>query len=291
MAFKKIHMIGIISGLVFIILDFLFFFGKNTNLFVFILGIAIFVTAVPFVVNLMIENKREEEVSEMFLEFSRNLAESVNTGTPISKSIINMKNKNYGSLSPHIQKLANQIELGIPVHKALQNFAYDVDNVVISRAVALIQEAEMAGGEIDYILSSVAQSISEVEKLKKERKAAISNLVVQGYLIFFIFIAIMLVVQFRILPLTSTIPGADPFSLGDITSATSKTTQNALSPETLSMNFLYLLLVQGFFAGLAIGKLSEGSIKAGIKHSFILVIAAFLISTGAKLVIPAAALT
>lgn len=289
MKLKKMHLIGVIFGFIFIILDFLFFFGKNTNLFVFILGIALFIMAVPFVVNLAIENKKEEEVNEMFLEFSRNLAESVNTGTPISKSIINMRNKNYGSLGPHIQKLANQIELGIPVHRALQNFAYDVDNTVISRAIGLIQEAEMAGGEIDYILASVAQSISEVEKLKKERKAAISNLVVQGYLIFFIFIVIMLVVQFRILPLTSSIPGSDPFSIGDITTTTVKTTaNNALSPETLSMNFLYLLLTQGFFAGLAIGKLAEGSVKAGIKHSFILTIAAFLIATGAKLVIPAA---
>src|SRR3989338_5718187 len=115
----------------------------------------------------------------MFLEFSRNLAESVNTGTPISKSIVNMRKKNYGALSPYITKLANQIELGIPVHQALQSFAYDVGSPVISRAIALIMEAERAGGEIDYILESVAGSISEVEKLKKERKAAIYGLVVQ----------------------------------------------------------------------------------------------------------------
>jgi hypothetical protein len=42
------------------------------------------------------------------------------------------------------------------------------------------------------------------------------------------------------------------------------------------------LIVQGFFAGLVIGKLSEGSIKAGVKHSFILVVLAMLINASAK---------
>lgn len=288
MKLKKMHIIGMAFGILFILLDLLFFM-KKTDLFIFIMGLSIFMIVVPFVVNLVIENKREDEINEMFLEFSRNLAESVTTGTPVSKSIINMKNKNYGSLSPNIFKLANQIELGIPVHAALQNFASDVNNKVISRAIALIEEAERAGGEIDYILESVAQSISEVEKLKKERKAAISNLVVQGYIIFFIFIGIMLVVQFKILPLTTGISMIDPFSVGDFTSTTTTPTTDdsqSLSPSALSNNFLFLLLAQGLFAGLTIGKLAEGSIKAGIKHSFILVIAALLISTGARVAIP-----
>ena len=196
-----------------------------------------------------------------------------------------MKKKNYGLLSPYIEKLANQIELGISVNRALHNFARDVDNPVISRAVALITEAERAGGEIDYILESVAKSISEVEKLKKERKAAIYSLVVQGYIIFFIFIGIMLVMQFKILPLAA---GASSLSIGaglnplQGAAGVNATGATGLTPEDLARQFLYLLLAQGLFAGLTIGKVAEGSLKAGIKHSFILTITAFLISTGAN---------
>jgi len=46
---------------------------------------------------------------------------------------------------------------------------------------------------------------------------------------------------------------------------------------------LYLLLVQGFFSGLAVGKLAEGTLKAGVKHSFALMILSFLSSTGANI--------
>ena len=51
-----------------------------------------------------------------------------------------------------------------------------------------------------------------------------------------------------------------------------------------STAFLYLLLIQGLFSGLAIGLLSEGNIKAGIKHSFALMISAFLVSAASNVI-------
>lgn len=284
MKLQKTNLIGFIIATIMLILDFVIFFSEK-NLFYFLAGISIAIAILPFVINISLENKKEQEIGEMFLEFSRNLAESVSTGTPVSKSIMNVKSKNYGSLSPHIEKLANQIALGIPLDQAFQNFANDVDSRVISRAVALIREAEKAGGEIDYILESVAKSISEIERLKKERKAAIYNLVVQGYIVFFIFIGIMLVMEYKILPLTSGLQSLGTFGGDGVNLNVVSSTAGNLTPEALSQQFLYLLLAQGFFAGLAIGKLTEGTIKSGIKHSFILTITAFLISSGARVLI------
>ena len=288
MKLTKMHWFGIAFALLTAIFATVIFTQFNdVNLFVFLIGLALAIVLFPFVLGSIFENKKEQQINEMFLEFSRSLAESVNTGTPVSKSIINMSKKNYGPLTPFIQKLENQISLGIPVHEALRNFAYDIGSPVISRAVALIMEAERAGGEIDYILESVAKSIAEVEKLKKERKASIYNLVVQGYIIFFIFIGIMLVMEFKILPLTSGIGGFGSLSnIGNINTLTSSTsTAQGISPEQFSAPFLYLLITQGIFTGLTVGKLSEGSIKSGIKHSFVLGVAALLISTGARLVL------
>jgi len=278
------HWIGIIFASIILIIDLIFFLSsEDLNLFYFLLGIGFAIIITPFILSLSLENKKELQINSMFLEFSRNLAESVNTGTPVSKSIVNMKRKNYGPLSIHIEKLANQIELGIPLSRALENFSYDVDSNVIRRAVELIKEAEKSGGEIDYILESVAKSIAEVEKLKKERKAAIYNLIVQGYIIFFIFIGIMLVMEFKIIPLTTGISGISDFGSG--VDSIGVESGSDLKSEDVTKHFLLLLIAQGFFAGLSIGKLSEGSVKAGLKHSFILMTAAFLISTGSRVII------
>jgi len=281
MKLKKTYWLGIIFGVIIIVVDLIFFLKEK--IFFFLIGIALGVVVLPFIVDIAVLNKKDDEINRMFLEFSRNLAESVTTGTPVSKSIINVSNKNYGALTPHVQKLANQIALGVPVSDSMRIFAREVGSPVIKRAIALIMEAERAGGEIDYILESVANSISEVEKLKKERKAAIYNLAVQGYIIFFIFIGITLVMEFKILPLTSGMGSLGGFGGGFNTITAAPTTTTTFSAEELSKPFLYLLIAQGAFTGLTIGKLTSGTIKSGLKHSFILTIAAILISTGARL--------
>ena len=236
-----------------------------------------------FVLSSIIEGRQEREKDEKFLEFSRALVESVESGTPISRSIINMSQKDFGSLTLHVQKLANQIQLGIPLQTALQTFAYDTKSQIIIRAITLIREADKTGGNINTILDSVAKSVYEIEKLKAERRAAISSIVVEGYIIFFVFIVIMVVMEIQIIPMTAGISVS-----GTSFNAVSSGTQNSGSgfdPSQFTFAFLGLLITQGFFAGLVIGKLSEGQVKSGLKHSFIMVAMAILISTGSKLVL------
>lgn len=283
MKLKKMHWIGI-GASAFILAIASIFFYDNSRILLFVIGISVGIGALPFIVSLSIDNRKEQMTNEMFLEFTRNLAEAVSAGTPVSKAIVNLKKKNYGVLDDHVKKLANQIEIGIPIERALQTFAKDTNSALIRRATALINEAERSGGEIDYILESTAKSISEVEKLKKERRSTVYNLVVQGYIIFFTFIGIILIMQIKILPLTEGIT-----SLGKIGGLrTDFSVLKNQMPESstyadFSQPLLYLLIAQGVFMGLIIGKISEGSLKSGIKHSLILVSIAFLVSGGARL--------
>lgn len=276
MELKKQHWIGIGVGVVIVGLSFLL---MGTRFFFFTFGVGILIGASPFVFSVIKENRVSNEKEEMFLEFARNLVESVKTGTPISKSIINVKDKPYGVLSENVQKLANQISLGIPLNKALKTFSRDVKNKTISRSLTLIGQAERSGGEIGEILESVTEAVTMADKLKKERKASISTLVVQGYIIFFVFIIIILVMQFQILPILTGISpqGGGGLGLGFIGGG------EPIDSQEIANSFLYLLLIQGFFSGLAIGKLAEGTVKGGIKHSFALMLVAFLISTGANI--------
>lgn len=275
MKINKITWIGIILGLITVGASFLLL---DTKFFFFVLGTGVIVAVAPFVFSTIRETKIANEKEEMFLEFSRSLAESVKTGTPISKSIINIKDKSYGVLGVNIKKLSNQINLGIPLSTALNVFSKDVNNRTVSRAITLIGQAEKSGGNIGEILESVTDAVSTSDKLKKERKAIISTLVVQGYIIFFVFLIIILILQFKIIPIVS--------GIGNLEFASSTATGIVASPGAdqldVSSAFLYLLLIQGFFSGLTIGKLSEKNLKAGIKHSFILTTLAFVVFTGAN---------
>lgn len=278
MDLEKGHWVGFGIGM-FVVLLSLFFIG--TRFFFFIIGVGVLSAAAPFVLAIIRESAVNVEKEDMFLEFSRNLVESVKAGTPISKSIVNVRDKPYGVLSEHVQKLANQISLGIPLETALQTFSKDVRNRTISRALTLIGQAERSGGEIGGILESVTEAVSASDKLKKEREATISTLVVQGYIIFFVFIVIILVLQFQIIPMiTNIVPSGSSLGVGNIGIGSSE----PIDEDEIANAFLYMLLIQGFFSGLTIGKLSEGNAKSGIKHSFILMVFAFIISAGSNLV-------
>ena len=272
MKFEKMHWLGMGFGTAGVIASVLIFRGGN--LMYFLLVISLLIGVFPFMISFLLGESRQKEKEEKFLAFTRDLVETVRSGTPVSKGIINLKSRNYGTLTPHIGKLANQLSIGITLTNALDVFAKDTKSRVIARAVGLISEAERAGGKIETILESVADSVNQIENLRKERKAAVSNLVTQGYLIFFVFIIIMLVLEFKILPLVSDLEGAEGLSIS----------VNKLSPEAFSMPLFVMLLVQSFFAGIVIGKISEGTIRSGFKHSFILLALTLLVTTGAKVI-------
>lgn len=276
---SKIQVIGIVVGIIMAILSFIFFY--NSKVLWFLIGLAIIVAIIPFISSMIIETGREKEKEEMFLAFSMDLVESVKAGAPISKSIIQVARKDYGSLTPHVRKLANQVALAIPVRQALRTFSSDIKNKVISRSVELIIEAEASGGEIGKIIDAVVRSVTEIEDMKKERASRVFGMVVQGYIIFFIFIAIMLFVEIKFMPLITGALAGTEITTGTV-GGMGVTLGGGVSKELMERSFFILLLVQALFAGLVIGKLSEGSIRYGIKHSAILLAITYLVVTAAR---------
>ena len=240
-----------IMGIVAIILSGIgYFFDRIGPIFYLfsILGIILFFA--PFVLRVVRKQMLIKEKEGKFLEFTRDLVENVKSGTPITRAIINLKSRDYASLSENIDKLANQIKLGISLENALTIFAKETGSSVIRRAVGLISQAERAGGKVEEIIESVSNSVNQIEDLKKERQNTISTLTVQGYLIFLIFVAIMLVLQYMILPLLADVTGLGGFGIGT----------EKLNVDKLASPLLIMILTQSVFAGLVIGKLAHGKI-------------------------------
>ena len=271
---RKEFLIGIIAFLILVSVDFTLFF--RTRWFWSLLLLSFVLGGLPGYLMYLKENKRQKEIEAEFLEFTRALVEGVKSGVPIPQSILNLRDKDFGALTNHVKKLAYQIEWGVPVKDGLDLFARDTDNKVIRRSVGIITQAEQSGGRMDDILESVADSVVSIERLKEERRSSTYSQIVQGYIVFFIFIGVMLMLEVKLMPmiqdmmkgLTGGVSGGGFFEAGE-------------APAGTQLNFkrifFSLIIVQGVFAGLLIGKFSEGKIKYGIKHSFALVVIALLI--------------
>ena len=230
-----------------------------------------------------------------FLDFVRNLVGAVKSGMPISAAIIDASKSNYGPLTPHILKLANQVEWSIPIQKALLNFANGTDNRVIQRAISTVIEAEMAGGNIEDVLDSITKSLISIKEIKMKRDSSVHSQVIQNYVIFVIFLGVMIVIQNLLIPYVSSMSKADysgdagiggenvvDFSAKvKIEFSSFPSFADSLGRWFMSFRvmFLMLALVQAFFSGLVLGQLATGSAKQGLKHSAILVVIAFLAVT------------
>ncbi|MEM4397049.1 MAG: type II secretion system F family protein [Candidatus Woesearchaeota archaeon] len=298
MKFKQNYLIGITIGAIIFLLDVLFFL--NEKWFLPILIIAFSVSFLQIWLDFFIENQKQKEIESRFLDFVRNLTGAIKSGMAVSKAIIHVSKIDYGALSYHVRKLGNQLEWNVPVHKALIMFSKSTKNEVIKRSIATVIEAEQAGGNLEDVLSSITNSLIEIKKIKEERRANIHSQVMQSYVIFMIFIGVMLVIQNMLVPylvgnsqenLLSglNIQGNMPMQTKQQTIIMeAKINFNSFSSFIISLGewlislkgiFLMLTLIQGFFAGIIIGKMAEGDLTSGLKHSLILMIVSFFIMT------------
>jgi archaeal flagellar protein FlaJ len=294
MEIKRKHIVSAIIAVAFIILDITILFG--TPLFAPLIVFAITIGTFSFWTDYFKSQRDTREIEERFPDFVRNLVGAIKSGMPAPQAIVHVSNTDYGALSKHVKKLANQVEWSIPLHKALLMFANDTKNFVIRRSISTVIEAEMAGGNIEDVLESVTSSVVKIKKIKEKRRASIHSQVIQSYIIFFVFLGIMVVIQNLLIPYMQSVSednsetegflGAGGFLTGvssnvkiDFSSFSGFFSSFGNWVVSLNGIFLMLAIIQGLFAGLVLGKLSEGNMSAGIKHSLILVTIAILVMT------------
>ncbi len=266
----------IISMVIFVFLVPLnFIILLNTRWFYTGLIISLGLSGLPLFLQFLEENKKQKILEVEWLEYIRGIVDGIKAGLSMPQCILNLKDKDYGYLTKYTKKLANQVEWGIPLTDALVVFANDTKNKVIKRSVAILIEADKSGGRMSDILDSVVNSVVSVNVLKEERKSSTYSQIVQGYIVFFIFIIIMLILEVKLLPMVQNMVQGMQGGLSGV--GLLEGVGESQIQLDFKKTFLSLILIQGLFAGLMIGKFSEGSIKYGIKHSAAIIVISLLI--------------
>ncbi|MEM3374731.1 MAG: type II secretion system F family protein [Candidatus Woesearchaeota archaeon] len=300
MKFKQQYLIGISIGSVLFLIDVIFFLRTRWFMPLFIVSFSI--ALLQIWLDFFIENQKQKEIESRFLDFVRNLTGAIKSGMPVAKAIIHISKIDYGALSPYVRKLGHQLEWNVPVHKALILFSKNTKNEVIKRSIATVIEAEQAGGNMEDVLASITNSLIEIKKIKEERRASIHSQIMQSYVIFLIFIGVMLVIQNMLVPylMGNSQEGiysglnlqGNPMTFSQQRQQTlvleTELKFNSMSAFVYSLGqwfvslrgiFLMLTLIQAFFAGVIIGKMAEGDLTSGLKHSLILMLISFFIMT------------
>ncbi len=212
--------------------------------------------------------KIRKEIEEQFVVFITDLTGSIDSGMTLPIALKHASKKDYRSLTPYVKGIESKVEWGIPFEKALKIFSEKVNSMPLKRAVSTIIETYKVGGKISDTLRAIGQSLIEINKIKQERSVSVQSQLVTSYLIFFIFIFILLILKTFLIPALGTM---ETPTIGE--TATSPT----MPAELYTQTFINFILIQGFFAGLATGKMAEGSIMAGLKHSIVLIVIGYTI--------------
>ncbi|MBW3012522.1 type II secretion system F family protein [Candidatus Woesearchaeota archaeon] len=288
-----LHFLGMGAGVLVLLLDLASF--RGTRWFIPLLVLALTVLSLPFWLDFFLYKKRQRELETYFPDFVGDLVNTVKSGVPISQGIIQISDRDYGALSAHVKKLARQIEWAVPLHKALTYFADRIKNPLISRTISTVIEAEKSGGNIEDVLRGITTSLIEIKELKDRRRALIHSQVIQSYVIFAVFLIVMIFIENSLVPYLARIQGGTlggafggggqqistlvqevKFSFASVGDFFSSLIQYLIHLEGI---FTMLAVIQGLFAGLVVGKLSEGEVTAGLKHSLILATAALFVMT------------
>jgi flagellar protein FlaJ len=206
-------------------------------------------------------------MEQQFIIYIRDISDSIKSGMTLPMALNHCARRDYFGMTKHVKTLSAQIEWGIPFEKALKTFAEKARSVSVRRAVATIIATYKIGGKLSDTLDAVSKSLVTINKLKKERSATVYSQVVTSYIIFFVFIGILVILQVLIIP--------NMTQQGETILKLSSDMAPIPSSEVFSQSFTAFIIVQGFFAGLATGKMAEGSIVAGLKHSIFLILAGY----------------
>lgn len=238
----------------------------STDLFI----LAVVFGAGPFGYYYNRDRKRILAMDEKFPDFLRDLAESARAGMTLPRALVTAASGTYGALTPDIKIMAAQVEWGVEFGDALQRFSERSRTPLIDRTVALIVEAQRAGGSVVDILTAASEDAREIKQIVSERNTQMSMYNVVIYISFFVFIAVVLVLVAQFIPAFKTAVGAaSGQQVGGLTF-------RDFDPEDFNTMFFQAALVQAIGGGLVGGVLSKGSPAAGFMHIGVMMVCAWL---------------
>lgn len=257
---KKIVWIGSFSLAVIIILFGCFTFWGSPAFDEFVL-FAVMVAIFPPTVLNYADYKWRKAVNEHLPDLFRSIVQAQETGMTLPQALEEASRRDYGPLTAELKKMTAQISWGLPFEEALLSLERRVNTVLMQRTVPMVIEASRSGGHVERVFDPMGKFIQTTLLLDKERRNQTRPYIAIIYVAFFVFL-FTITLLFK-----SFFAGIE--NLPILGSA-------VIAPEEMQRMFFHMTAIQAFFGGLVAGKMGEGTINAGLKHSLILMLCGYI---------------
>ncbi|MDD4299700.1 MAG: type II secretion system F family protein [Methanomicrobium sp.] len=232
---------------------------------------------VPYGILIEIWRKKVSDIEAGTPDFLDRLGGVNRVGMTLAGAINVLVRTNLGVISYEVRRIKRDIEWGASVGDALLRFEKRVNTAAIARTVTLITKASQMSGEIGEVLSIASSDARMSQVLKRERFGEMFIYIMIIYLAFFVFLFVVFVLDANFLTILESMntPAASGASGAMQGASLAQTSQMPI--DSFRRLLFHTCIIQGFFSGLIAGQMGEGSIKAGIKHSAIMILIALMV--------------
>jgi flagellar protein FlaJ len=230
---------------------------------------AVLICIVPLAVLDLREQMRVKNLENALPNFFRDLAGMNDSGMTLPNAVHLVATAEYGTLTPHIRKLDNEMSWGVGFVEALYRFGKGLGTNLSDRSVDLIAKASRAGGDVSEVLRAAAKDTFEVVNLQQER---FNNMIIYVVIVLVAFAVFLFVIAILVSSFLTTMATA-----GATASATGARGFGGIIDMFLYKRlFAHAAMLQGFFSGLVAGQMGEGRFVAGLKYSAIMLLIAWI---------------
>ncbi|MFB0543320.1 MAG: type II secretion system F family protein [Candidatus Bathyarchaeia archaeon] len=206
-------------------------------------------------------HKWGREVDRNIPGLLRDLTESIRSGVTLPRALDEATKRDYGPLSREMERALARFILGASWEEALTFLAERLNRPSVKRLCTILIEAHQVGGRMMEVLNSSVELFSSLEEYREEKYTQMSPYTATLYMAALIFLVIgNIVLRQFLIPLAET---------------QSSLIMGELLPHLLDIDYYRSILfwasiIESLFGGFVAGKIGDGSIRAGLRHSVVL---------------------
>jgi pilus assembly protein TadC len=225
----------------------------------------------PFGIYNYLEMRRKKEMQDRLPDFLIEVGDSLSTGMNIFESIKVAEKGHYGKLSPEIKKMKSQLSWNVSMKNVLFDFANRMKTAIVQRIVIALDKGLMMGGNTPKIFKAVAGEVNQINQIEYQRKTSMSIYALVMVVCFFVFLAIILMLNQTIFS-----------SFLDIQAKQAEEARHVIQlsvvdPLMLNYTLYSFVFVQSLGAGVLAGFMMDGKLSSGIRISCILGIISIIV--------------
>ena len=222
---------------------------------------AVIIAVFPPTILNYIDYRWRKAVDSNLPNLFRSIVQAQETGMTLPQALEEAAKRSYGPLTAELRKMNAQISWGMTFEEALLALGKRVNTVLMQRTVPLIIEASRSGGHVEKVFEPTGKFVQTTLLLDKERRNQTRPYIAIIYVAFFVYLFTIILLFKSFFVSIEGLP-----LLGS----------SVMAPQEMQRMFFHMTAIQAFFGGLVAGKMGEGTINAGLKHSLIMMLCGYI---------------